>query len=185
MLTGRIVMGLGVGGVDAVIPIYSSELANDEARGKALAQEFQMNIYGLNMAFAINLVVTRALSKTNQWAWRIPIIVMQAYPLLLLAVIKTLPESPRWFIYHGREDKAKKALIVISGELEGTEKFAELKRTHEQESDKHVSYMNMLTPGHPQFHPTVISIMGQINQALTGYGAVCWRRISIGENPEL
>ncbi|TIA46184.1 general substrate transporter, partial [Aureobasidium pullulans] len=30
----------------------------------------------------------------------------------------------------------------------------------------------MLTPGHAQFHPTMITVMGQINQALTGYGAV-------------
>lgn len=51
MLTGRIIMGLGVGGIDCVIPTYSSELSNDEARGKALAQEFQSNIFGLLMAF--------------------------------------------------------------------------------------------------------------------------------------
>ena len=51
MLTGRVVMGLGVGGIDSVIPTYSSELSNDDARGKALAQEFQSNIFGLLMAF--------------------------------------------------------------------------------------------------------------------------------------
>ncbi|KAL1606754.1 hypothetical protein SLS60_004161 [Paraconiothyrium brasiliense] len=51
MLTGRVVMGMGVGGIDSVIPTYSSELSNDDARGKALAQEFQSNIFGLLMAF--------------------------------------------------------------------------------------------------------------------------------------
>lgn len=30
----------------------------------------------------------------------------------------------------------------------------------------------MLLPGRSQFHPTIVTIMGQINQALTGYGAV-------------
>ena len=172
MIVGRVVMGLGVGGIDAVIPIYSSELSSDESRGKALAQEFQMNIFGLNMAFGINLGVTRALGKDNQWAWRIPIVVMQAYPLLLLAVIERLPESPRWSLYNGREEEAEAAMMDINGEEEGQEKFKELKQSAEAETDKHVSYLNMLTPGHPQFHPTVISIMGQINQALTGYGAV-------------
>ena len=57
MFVGRVVMGLGVGGIDSVVPIYSSELSEDDARGKALAQEFQMNIFGLNLAFAINLGV--------------------------------------------------------------------------------------------------------------------------------
>jgi MFS family permease len=172
MIVGRVVMGLGVGGIDAVIPIYSSELSSDDARGKALAQEFQMNIFGLNMAFAINLLVTRLLGKDNQWAWRIPIVVMQAYPLLLLAVIERLPESPRWFIYHGREEEAECAMLAINGQEEGEEKFKALKQSAKDEQDQHVSYLDMLTPSHPQFHPTVISIMGQINQALTGYGAV-------------
>ncbi|KAF2097960.1 MFS monosaccharide transporter-like protein [Rhizodiscina lignyota] len=179
MILGRVVMGLGVGGIDSVIPIYSAELASDEARGRALAQEFQMNIFGLNMAFAINLLATRALGKRSQWAWRVPIIVMQAYPLVLLAVIGRLPESPRWLIYHGKEDKARLAFEDIlgsgggeEGEGEGDAKFEELRQSHEQEADKHVSYLDMFTPGHPQFHPTIITIMVQVNQALTGYGAV-------------
>jgi hypothetical protein len=131
-----------------------------------------MNIFGLNMAFAINLGVTRALGKDNEWAWRIPIVIMQAYPLILLAVIERLPESPRWFLFQGREKEAEEAMIDINGQEDGEEKFKTLKQSAQQEADKSVSYLNMLTPGHPQFHPTVISIMGQINQALTGYGAV-------------
>jgi sugar porter (SP) family MFS transporter len=172
MMLGRTIMGLGVGGVEACVTLYSSELASDDARGKALAQEFQMNIFGLNMAFGINLGVTRALGKDNQWAWRIPIMVMQAYTVLLLAVIDRLPESPRWFLRQGMEKEAKDAMIIINGQEEGEEKFKALMESAQQEAEKHVSYLNMLTPGHPQFHPTIISIMGQINQALTGYGAV-------------
>lgn len=175
MFLGRVVMGLGVGGIDSVIPIYSSELASDDARGRALAQEFQMNILGLNMAFGINLAVTRALGKWSEWAWRIPIVAMQVYPLALLAVIGTLPESPKWFIYNERDDDAKAALLDIyrDGEDgEGERKFEELRERHNKEVNEPVSYWDMLTPGHAQFHPTIITIMVQINQALTGYGAV-------------
>ena len=78
MYLGRVIMGLGIGGVDSVVPVYSSELSSDDARGKALAQEFQSNILGLNMAFAVNLAITRALGKSNQWAWRVPIIALDA-----------------------------------------------------------------------------------------------------------
>ncbi|KKY38269.1 putative mfs monosaccharide transporter [Diaporthe ampelina] len=170
---GRVVMGLGVGGIDAVIPVFSSELSSDGARGKALAQEFQMNIFGLNMAFAINIAVTHTLGKSNQWAWRTPIVVMQAYPALLFLVIGRLPESPRWFIFHGKGEAAKEALIDIYGDEEGEEKAKELFEAHEKEKDDEaVTYTNMLTPGKPTFHPTVVVLMGQINQALTGYGAV-------------
>lgn len=67
MFLGRIIMGLGVGGIDSVVPVYSSELNEEGGRGKALAQEFQSNVFGLNMAFAINLGVTNGLGKENQW----------------------------------------------------------------------------------------------------------------------
>lgn len=66
MFVGRIVMGLGIGGLDSVVPVYSSELSEDDARGRALAQEFQANILGLNIAFAVNLVCTHALGKYNE-----------------------------------------------------------------------------------------------------------------------
>lgn len=74
MFFGRIIMGLGVGGIDSVIPVYSSELNSEGGRGKALAQEFQSNIFGLLMAFGINLAVTNALGKSNEWG-RFPMIV--------------------------------------------------------------------------------------------------------------
>jgi MFS family permease len=171
MLTGRVIMGLGVGGIDAVIPTYSSELSSDGGRGKALAQEFQSNIFGLLMAFGINLGVTIALGKWSQWAWRTPIIVMQVYPVLLMAFVERLPESPRWFIFNDRQDDAKAALEDIYGD-ESKEKFDELIEQHEKEKDENVGYLDMVNPYHPQFHPTMVTIMCQVNQALTGYGAV-------------
>lgn len=171
MLAGRIIMGLGVGGIDAVIPTYSSELSSDGGRGKALAQEFQSNIFGLVMAFGINLGVTVALGTSNQWAWRIPIIVMQVYPVALMALVETLPESPRWFIFNDKQDDAKTALEQIYGD-DSKQQFDELIEAHEKEQGDNVGYFDMLNPYHQQFHPTIVTIMCQVNQALTGYGAV-------------
>jgi hypothetical protein len=42
------------------------QLADPEARRKVLAQEFQMDIFGLYTTFAINLAVTVSLSRSNQ-----------------------------------------------------------------------------------------------------------------------
>jgi len=155
MFVGRIIMGLGVGGVDSVIPVYSSELASDETRGKAMAQEFQSNILGLNMAFGLNLGVTAALGKQSQWAWRIPIIAMQVYPVLLLVFVGRLPESPRWFVFHERSEDAKSALVDIYGKEDADQQHKELEESHEQEADKPVSYMNMVQ--HPSSLPRSLS----------------------------
>ena len=109
---------------------------------------------------------------TNTIAWRIPIIAMQIYPVLLLSFIYRLPESPRWFIFHERDDDAHEALVEIYGDGESDEKFDQLKKAHEEESSHEIGYNDMIWPSSPQFHPTMITVMGQINQALTGYGAV-------------
>ncbi|KIV91306.1 hypothetical protein PV10_05857 [Exophiala mesophila] len=173
MLAGRIIMGLGVGGIDAVVPVYSSELSNDDARGVALAQEFQANILGLNMAFIVNLVATHQLGKSSQWAWRIPIIVMQTYSAILFAGANLLPETPRWLVMHDKHEKAKKAIARAFGSDQVESRITDLTDAHEQEQkDGSVSYGDMLWPSGSQFHPTFITVMGQVNQALTGYGAV-------------
>ena len=173
MLIGRVVMGLGVGGVDAVVPVYSAELQEDDSRGTALAQEFQANIFGLNMAFAINLALTRYLGKRNQWSWRLPIIIMQIYPVLMFSFSFLLPETPRWFVLHGKEDRAKRSIKAVFGEDEVEPRIKELTEAHEREQkDGVVGYGDMLFPSGSHFHPTVVTVMGQVNQALTGYGAV-------------
>lgn len=97
---------------------------------------------------------------------------MQIYPVLLLSFIYRLPETPRWCIFHEREDDAKAALTDIYGEDDMQEKFDELKKAHEDESSHAIGYNDMIWPGSKQFHPTMVTVMGQINQALTGYGAV-------------
>ncbi|KAK6367957.1 hypothetical protein LTS17_010110 [Exophiala oligosperma] len=173
MILGRIVMGLGVGGIDAVVPVYSSELQEDDSRGTALAQEFQANIFGLNMAFIINVCITHSLGKFSEWAWRVPIIVMQIYPVLLFAGASLLPETPRWCVLQDDTERAKRSIARVFGTDQVDERISELTKAHEREQEEGmISYADMLLPGRPQFHPTVVTVMGQINQALTGYGAV-------------
>lgn len=97
---------------------------------------------------------------------------MQIYPALLLSFIYRLPEAPRWFISHGQKEDAHNALMDIYGEDAAEEKLDELVQAHKDESSHAVGYGDMLWPSGSQYHPTVVTIMGQINQALTGYGAV-------------
>lgn len=97
---------------------------------------------------------------------------MQVYPVLLLSFICRLPETPRWFVSKDRKDDAHNSLVEVYGEDEAEEKLKELVEAQEDESSHPVGYGDMLWPSGSQFHPTVLTMMGQINQALTGYGAV-------------
>ncbi|KAI0839516.1 general substrate transporter [Hypoxylon sp. FL0890] len=170
MGAGRVVLGLGVGGIDAVVPIYSSELSKDDARGSALAKEFQANIFGLFLAFGLNLLLTETLGKNHQWAWRLPIIFMQIFPVLLFFIVRSLPESPRWLIGKERVDDAEDALKGLHGQGQATVMIEQLIEAQKDETDQNIGYSDMMWGS--QAHPTVLTIMGQVNQALTGYGAV-------------
>ncbi|OTB04740.1 hypothetical protein M426DRAFT_320603 [Hypoxylon sp. CI-4A] len=173
MILGRVVLGLGIGGIDAVVPVYSSEIAKDDTRGAALAKEFQWNIGGLLLAFAINLLSTRVIwSKDDQWAWRLPIIFMQVGPLVLLLLVWKLPESPRWFISKNRPQDAKTALTSVHGNTLAEEMFRQLQTAQQGGNNDKLGISDMVLPKGSQFRPTVITVMGQVNQALTGYGAV-------------
>jgi hypothetical protein len=125
------------------------------------------------MAFILNVILTHNLGKRNEWAWRIPIIAMQIYPIILFAVIAQLPETPRWYILHENDEKAKYSIATVFGEDEVASRFKELTEAHDKEmEDGGASWGDMLWPSGSQFHPTVITITGQVNQALTGYGAI-------------
>ena len=125
------------------------------------------------MAFIINIVVTHQLGKQNQWAWRVPIIVMQIYPGLLFAGASLLPETPRWCVLHGDNERAKRSIKRVYGEDEVEDRIKELVEAHKKEEEEGTAgYTDMLWPSGSQFHPTVVTVMGQVNQALTGYGAV-------------
>ena len=125
------------------------------------------------MAFILNVILTHQLGKYSEWAWRIPIIAMQIYPLVLFAVIAQLPETPRWHVLHEQHDKAKKSISTVFGEEEVESRYKELTEAHEREQEEGgASWSDMLFPSGNQFHPTVITVMGQVNQALTGYGAI-------------
>ncbi|KAI1211973.1 general substrate transporter [Annulohypoxylon truncatum] len=172
MIIGRVVLGLGIGGIDAVIPIYSSELSKDDARGKAMAKEFQANVAGLLIAFSINVGLTLLWGKDSQWAWRSPIVAMLICPIILLLIVRGLPESPRWFISQERQEDAMSVLVKLHGEDEAKPKFEELRIAQQEETEHGIGYYDMIWFTGSQFHPTMITVMGQINQALTGYGAV-------------
>lgn len=75
---------------------------------------------------------------------------------------------------HGQEEEASKALEEVYGKGEEQDKkMKQLVKAHEEESDTEVKYLEMLfSPSSEQFHPTMLTVMLQVNQALTGYGAV-------------
>lgn len=90
----RFLGGLGVGISSVVAPMYISEIAPANKRGRLVAL-FQFNIVlGILMAFLSNYLLAGV--GENAWRWMMGV---QAFPSIIFATtVLIIPESPRWLI---------------------------------------------------------------------------------------
>ena len=107
-VAARFIGGLGIGISTVVSPLYISEIAPANYRGR-LAGMFQFNIvFGIVVAFLSNAILAR-IGGENAWRWMLGI---AALPSLIYALMCfSLPESPRWLI--GRKDDRVAGVAVL------------------------------------------------------------------------
>src|SRR5215467_13901210 len=121
-IAARVVGGLGIGISTVVAPMYISEIAPPQHRGR-LAGMFQFNIvFGILIAFVSNALLAGV--GVNAWRWMLGV---AAFPSLLYALFCFgLPESPRWLLSRkGDRAAALQVLQRIQPEASSTEIAAE------------------------------------------------------------
>ena len=117
-IAARVIGGLGIGISTVVAPMYISEIAPPQHRGR-LAGMFQFNIvFGILVAFVSNALLAGI--GPNAWRWMLGV---AAFPSLLYAVLCLgLPESPRWLLSKkGNRDAALDVLQQIEPEISKAE----------------------------------------------------------------
>ena len=107
----RLIAGMGIGGQYAAINSAIDEMMPSKYRGRvdiwingsywagAILGSFASLIF-LN-AFAVNV------------GWRLAFLMGPVLALVVIVVARTLPESPRWLLTHGRVDEAEAELAKI------------------------------------------------------------------------
>lgn len=107
LLAGRSVAGLAMGMTSVVVPVYVSETAPPEVRGR-LGALFNVFIStGILLAFLLGLV--------PDW-WRFMAFLGLVPALLnlgLMACTDLLPETPRWLALHGRETEGRAVALSL------------------------------------------------------------------------
>jgi sugar porter (SP) family MFS transporter len=129
----RFVMGVGVGIVSVVVPMYLTELAPKEIRGRLTSLMQLLVTVGIFLAY----VTDYAYSTTHDWRMMIGLGVVPA--LVLTFGIYTQPESPRWLVGNkpGGEADARIVLTRLRGSAEAADaELAEIKKTIAEESQK-------------------------------------------------
>ncbi|KAJ5677204.1 uncharacterized protein N7477_002837 [Penicillium maclennaniae] len=117
---GRVIAGLGIGGMSSITPVFVSENCPPAHRGRiaGLFQEFL--VIGSTFAYWLDYgVALRVPEGTKQW--RIPVAIQLIPGGLMLIGLFFLKESPRWLMKQGRRDEALKSLAYIRNESEDNE----------------------------------------------------------------
>ncbi|KAF5337831.1 hypothetical protein D9758_015703 [Tetrapyrgos nigripes] len=110
MLCARVINGIGTGYLNAIVPVWSAEVATHTSRGAFIALEFTLNIFGVVVAYWLEFGLGFIGDGRSQIRWRFPI-AFQIIPVTVFMVaLYWMPESPRWLIKAGRIDEAKTIL---------------------------------------------------------------------------
>ncbi|KAM0271892.1 hypothetical protein ACHAQH_008934 [Verticillium albo-atrum] len=173
----RLLIGISSAWLSISAPVLLNEIAYPTHRAIVSA----LYMCGYYVGGTISSWVTFGTrNMTSDWAWRIPILLQIALPLIALPGFLMAPESPRWFISVGRPEAAAKILaeyhaggraddpIVVSQMIE-----IETTITAEKEASNSGSYADMSrSPGNR--HRLAISVgLGFISQ-WAGNGVVSY-----------
>ena len=138
-LTARFLNGLAVGAASMICPTYISELAPKKHRGW-LGTLFQLGIVtGIFVVFfciqkfnAYGEGIDKAAGAAadtwlNDKGWRY-LLLSEAIPATpFLFLLLPIPESPRWLLQIGKEDKAKTILTKLLGHEEAEAEIRDIK----------------------------------------------------------
>lgn len=113
LYAGRLLTGLGVGGIAAVCPIYVAEMSPPAIRGRLTGFFESSYQIGAVIGFWINYGIVHSYDETKSSSWKIPMGV-QLIPAGLLALgIPILKESPVWLLKKGRDEQAIKVYSYL------------------------------------------------------------------------
>ncbi|KAK4514541.1 uncharacterized protein ATC70_002139 [Mucor velutinosus] len=110
LLSGRLVVGLGVGSASMIIPVYISEVAPKSFRGQLATLNTLVITFGQVMAYVVNIAYAQ---KPSGWRYMFGVGAIPA--IIQLIIMPFMPESPRRMVAINNLAEAKQTLQRIYG----------------------------------------------------------------------
>lgn len=108
----RIIAGVSVGSASMLAPMYISEIAPPEWRGRMVSFNQLATFTGQALAFVSNNFLYN-IGGTDNWRYMLGIMIIPSG--LFLICLLFIPESPRWLVIMDKKDNALKILTKING----------------------------------------------------------------------
>lgn len=186
LVAGRVINGIGNGCLAMMVPLYQSEIAPKEIRGRIISfQQCAINL-GILVAFWIQYGTSFI---NGEAAWRLPMGLQMLATLALHFTMYFLPESPRWLVAKDRPEDALKVLAKLHarGDVEDLYVKAELAeivaKIAFEKRQKTPSYMSLLFGN--EWRRMWIGIGVQFWQQVTGINVIMYYAVFLFEQAGL
>ena len=128
LIAFRILLGVAVGAAALIVPLYLSEVAPTEIRGKVTGLNQMAIVSGIQLAFLVNAV----LAPSENWRLMVGLAVVPS-TVLFFGMLR-MPETPRWLVSVGQDDVARRVLGETRPEAQVTAEMEQIRTVEEEES---------------------------------------------------
>lgn len=165
LVVGRFVLGFGVGVASVAAPLYAAEMAPKESRGRFVSS-YQLAItIGILLAYLVDDV----LSSSGNWRLMLGLAIVPG--ALLILVMLTMPETPRWLLGHGRRDAAVASLTKVRGSRGIDAAIDEIQEQVSEDAEQ-ASWGEVF--GRALRRPLMVGIGLAVFQQITGINAIIY-----------
>ncbi|MBT2554102.1 sugar porter family MFS transporter [Arthrobacter sp. ISL-5] len=135
----RLVGGLGIGLASVIAPAYISEISPRHVRGRLASLQQLAITSGIFAALLSDALFATAAGGADQalwlgieaWRW---MFLAAAVPAVVYGLISyTLPESPRFLVFQGKEDEARKVFDSIAPDEDTDRHLREIREAIEED----------------------------------------------------
>ncbi|KAI8814279.1 general substrate transporter [Cladochytrium replicatum] len=112
MVAGRFIVGIGLPITVSAAPIFVAELSPPKIRGTLMGL---YNTFWYVGSFLARATVYGMIPYSGELKWRLPLFLQMAPSVIVLLTIWILPESPRYLVSRGQNEKAIEVLATYHG----------------------------------------------------------------------
>ncbi len=140
----RFVGGVAIGMASLISPLYIAEIAPAKQRGLLVTFQQLAIVGGILLVAVVNLYIQRMGGGDETWlhatGWRYMLASCAIPAGLFFLAAFMMPDTPRWYVIKGHEEKARKVLLTLN-DAEATEAtITEIKGTLTEHSGKLFSF---------------------------------------------
>ena len=183
-IASRVVGGMGIGAASVLAPMYIAEVAPAFLRGRLASLQQLAIVLGLFCAFLSNDILAKLAGGAeasfwlgaSAWRWMYWMEALPSTAFCLGALL--IPESPRFLVFSGKLDQARKIFARIGGNAD--QLVQQVEQSLQSEHQPRLS--DLLIPGQHRIAPVVWIAMGLAAfQQFVGiniifyYGEVLWK----------